>query len=207
MHHSIDQTLYNSRYGQQVAHKRGYPDFRNRLRIKLFLPFVDPKPSQSILEIGCNDGMFLREVFQIAPNITGIDVNADMIAKLNDPRISVMSGTELQFEDSRFDTVFSFEVIEHIPEIEKYFKEATRVLKPGGKLVISFPFELFRGMTAIPDAIASYHNPLYCRELHVHRLFPKKIVKIIEGLSLKVEVTQLLMAPFPTFLMVLRKTT
>lgn len=39
----------------------------------------------------------------------------------------------------RFDTVVSFEVLEHVPDPEKALREIFRVLRPGGKLVMSVP--------------------------------------------------------------------
>ena len=52
----------------------------------------------------------------------------------------VCSATELPFEDNSFDYHLSFEVLEHINEPEKYFSEAARVLKSGGRAVFSVPF-------------------------------------------------------------------
>ncbi len=43
------------------------------------------------------------------------------------------------FEDESFDTVVSFQVIEHIQDDEMYVKEISRVLRPGGKAVITTP--------------------------------------------------------------------
>lgn len=46
----------------------------------------------------------------------------------------------LPFEDSEFDTVLLTDVLEHIPEPLHAMTEIARVLRPGGKLILSVPF-------------------------------------------------------------------
>jgi SAM-dependent methyltransferase len=48
--------------------------------------------------------------------------------------------TDLSFADESFNVVVSLEVLEHIPDFTKAISECARVLKPGGKLLISVPF-------------------------------------------------------------------
>ncbi len=45
----------------------------------------------------------------------------------------------LDFPDNHFDTVFSFETIEHVPHPPLAVKELARVLKPGGRLYLTTP--------------------------------------------------------------------
>ncbi|HTX99639.1 MAG TPA: methyltransferase domain-containing protein [Bacteroidota bacterium] len=49
--------------------------------------------------------------------------------------------TNLSFSGDSLDCVLSFDVFEHIPDYAKAFKESFRVLKPGGALFFSVPFE------------------------------------------------------------------
>ena len=49
-------------------------------------------------------------------------------------------GGALPFRDQSFDTLLSLEVLEHVPEPDKLVREFVRVLRPGGKLLVTVPF-------------------------------------------------------------------
>lgn len=49
----------------------------------------------------------------------------------------------MPLENESFDTVLSAEVLEHVPDPEKALREIHRVLKPGGKLVMSIPHLMY----------------------------------------------------------------
>lgn len=69
--------------------------------------------------------------------------------KKNDEGVRNEDLTALTFEDESFDILISLDVLEHIPDYNQAFKECSRVLKPGGKMMWSVPF--------IPD---SYENQI-----------------------------------------------
>lgn len=50
--------------------------------------------------------------------------------------------TSLSFPDEVFDFLLSFDVLEHIPDFKKGFSECLRVLKPGGGMFFSVPFDV-----------------------------------------------------------------
>ncbi|WP_154224230.1 class I SAM-dependent methyltransferase [Marinicella rhabdoformis] len=52
--------------------------------------------------------------------------------------------TQLSFKGKSMDLVLSFDCLEHIPDYKSAMKEMFRVLKPGGKLLMSFPFDANR---------------------------------------------------------------
>ncbi len=52
----------------------------------------------------------------------------------------VCDALTLPFKDKTFDTYASFEVAEHISDIQKFFREAARVLKKGGRCLTVSPF-------------------------------------------------------------------
>jgi SAM-dependent methyltransferase len=50
--------------------------------------------------------------------------------------------TRLGFPDARFDRLFSFDVLEHVPDHRAALREFARVLKPGGLAIVTVPFDV-----------------------------------------------------------------
>lgn len=65
-----------------------------------------------------------------------------LYGKIKDPKKIdlVCDALKLPFKDRSFDTYASFEVAEHISDLQKFFKEASRALKKGGKCITVSPF-------------------------------------------------------------------
>ena len=67
-------------------------------------------------------------------------VRATELAKergINNANFQVMDALDMSFPDNSFDVVWACESGEHMPDKKKYIEEMTRVLKPGGRIVIA----------------------------------------------------------------------
>jgi SAM-dependent methyltransferase len=98
-----------------------------------------------ILEVGCGPGYFLHsteEWFHNA-NICGCDLDDSLVKFARDHTrgvtILLNDAHNLPFSDMCFDVVVSLQVIEHLKSPEGLLKEANRVLKRGGFLIITTP--------------------------------------------------------------------
>lgn len=60
-----------------------------------------------------------------------------MCSGLSNVNFQVMDALAMEFEDDSFDMVWACESGEHMPDKKKYVEEMTRVLKPGGTIVIA----------------------------------------------------------------------
>lgn len=107
---------------------------------------------KTILDIGCGYGWLeLNLVERGCRRVNGLEYKeGDLFtAKKYITNDSILfdtgSAIAIPYEDNYFDTVISFEVIEHIPKNteEKMFSEVQRVLKNNGKFYISTPNDNF----------------------------------------------------------------
>jgi len=99
-------------------------------------------------------------------DIVSVDIDPDRNPDL------VMDACRLAFEDGAFETVFLFEVLEHVPEPHLAVAEFNRVLKPGGKLFCSTPF-----VFGIHDAPHDYFRYTKYGLAHLYRQFQNLEIK------------------------------
>jgi len=97
----------------------------------------------AILEIGCSGGPLLQRLTKTGySDLTGIDVSEAGIAVAQQrgiANVSCMDGAHLDFPDASFDLVIASDVLEHIADEAQALREWTRVLRPGGQLLVFVP--------------------------------------------------------------------
>lgn len=97
-----------------------------------------------VLEIGCGVGRLLRPLSERVAAAVGVDLSEEMIARARDycarrPNVELFrtDGSLGFLPDGSFDFVYSYIVFQHVPRkayIQRYLREAARVLKAGGIL-------------------------------------------------------------------------
>ncbi len=155
----------------------------NPFLFKTILNYLQPKPKEKILDLGCARGFYVKEIERYTDDVIGIDISKEAIEKAVTRKVKYGDVTELDFKADTFDKIYSLHTVEHIENLEKFFTQANRVLKPGGIFILVYPFELIRGMQAIGTATINYKNPLMVRKIHLHKLTPKKIKELIKNTS------------------------
>ena len=127
-----------------------------------------------ILDIGSGYGGFVLAAIQYGYNCQGIEIaefdcqiskERALDQNIDDKVFTQGSALNLPYEDSFFDVVTFWNVLEHIDDYKTAIKEARRVLKPGGKMLIIAPnYFTFRKE-------AHYHVPWL-------PIFPKSLARI-----------------------------
>lgn len=122
------------------------PAFRALLRAveARFYQYVElPQP---ILDVGCGDGNFAELIFPSGV-AAGIDPWWGPLRKARRTGIyttlAQSLGDRLPFGDGYFNSAFSNSVLEHIPDIQPVLDEVSRVLRTGGRFLITMPSHLF----------------------------------------------------------------
>ena len=175
---------------------------RHVRRVKRFL---DPLPDEDILDVGCGRGFLLKEIQNIAPRTRGVDINPQAIAHTIARDVSVMDAQRLDFPCEHFDKVYSFHMIEHVPDLPAALSEMERVLRPGGTLLLVYPAEPIRGLFVIPSAMMLFGNPFRALDLHLHRLTPARVRNFASQTSFWHVESELNLLLTPQFVTVLRK--
>lgn len=131
---------------ESVASDYGMPKRRQEAILGLLgKDLIDKK----ILDIGCANGLFGKELEKLGGKVTGIDISekAIKLAKKNISEAKVVDLNEgkLPFADNSFDTIVASEVLEHLFAPEELLKEIKRILKSDGVAVITAPNLLYWG--------------------------------------------------------------
>ena len=115
------------------------PLFFIRREIKNNIKDLSPQCKGKILDFGCGTKPY-AQYFSHADEYIGLDIEKSGHPHLNEHIDVFYDGKKIPFADSEFDSVFSSEVFEHIFNIDEVLSEIHRVLKPGGKLLLTCPF-------------------------------------------------------------------
>jgi len=133
--------------------------FFSRLRVrKIIQEFLSLSSNgKRCLDIGCEAGYVSIEMAKVGAEVFSFDILHEALkdfqrklktfSDINKPHILLAAAQKIPFENDTFDFVICTEVIEHTPRPELVIKEIARVMKKGGKTVITFPNEKLRKRT------------------------------------------------------------
>lgn len=120
----------------------GWPNLFKRLQAKDIMGALDLSLDDLALDVGCGSGAFTFEMGRRCQRATGIDVK-ESILRIPIPvdlagRVEFQKGRgeSLPFPNDSFDVVLLSEVLPMTDDPEQIIREATRVIRPGGRVII-----------------------------------------------------------------------
>jgi SAM-dependent methyltransferase len=119
-----------------------------------------------VLDVGCGDGYGTYYLCPRAQEAVGIDISHDAITlarkKYRNPNLDfrVLESDDWPFSEGTFDILVFFEVFEHVAQPQELLREARRVLKDDGLILISTPNRDVYGEN-LPD-------PYHVKEYSLH---------------------------------------
>lgn len=147
-------------------------------RYQFAMPFVQGK----VLDFACGSGygthMIAKQAKDKIDQVLGVDIDPDALkyaeGRYYHPKSTFVEGDvtdpDLPNQLGEFDTIVSFETIEHVAEEKVFLKNVYQLLKPGGQLILSTPFGEGRG---IPSG-----NPF-----HVHQITVEEFKHLFDGFA------------------------
>lgn len=97
---------------------------------------LDARPGQRVLDVGCGTGLNFR---RLPPGAVGVDPSGGIlrVARRRCRSLAMAAGSALPFADASFDRVLSTYVLTTVPDWPRALDEMARVLRPGGRIVIT----------------------------------------------------------------------
>lgn len=123
------------------------------------------KKGYNILEIGCGDGYGANYLAENDINVIGIDVDKHSINyaqrkyQKNTLSFHLYDGENINYEPHSFDMVISFQVMEHVENINLFLENIKKMLKQNGLFLITTPNRTYRLCPGQPP-----DNPYHLRE-------------------------------------------
>ncbi len=98
-----------------------------------------PLMKGKMMDFGCGTKPY-QSLFTAADEYIGVDYAGEGHSHENEQIDVYYDGKTIPFPDNTFDSILASEVLEHVFNLEDILKELYRVLKPGGKILITIPF-------------------------------------------------------------------
>ena len=157
-------------------------------RIASVIRALNIPPGAKILELGVGTGLSLG-AYPAHCQVVGVDVAPDMLEHAQERidrngwshlSLMEMDAMDLDFPDSSFDYVMAFHVISVVPDASRCMREAQRVCRAGGQIIVINHFRSSNGWLA---AIDRRMEPL-SRRCGWHTL---RRADVFDGLQLTIE--------------------
>lgn len=135
---SLREILHHKSFQPGVASLFINPFFLIRRPLFKAIQIMAPALKGKLMDFGCGSKPY-ENLFSVT-SYTGVDVQQTGHNHRHS-RVDVFyDGKKLPFENEYFDCVFSSEVFEHLFQPDLLLKEINRVMKSGGKILITVPF-------------------------------------------------------------------
>jgi ubiquinone/menaquinone biosynthesis C-methylase UbiE len=162
----------------------GYQGLRGRLvhkRMELALQYLQGQhlaPNTKVLDLGCGPGIVAKQLAILGFRTYAVDLSGDSLARarrrldddcLPPTHLAQADAHRLPFKDNAFDAVFAIAIVVWAADPAQVLREITRVLRPGGILIVTARNKF---------SIENVFDPFFWAS----RLVPKKIRTRLRGL-------------------------
>jgi 2-polyprenyl-3-methyl-5-hydroxy-6-metoxy-1,4-benzoquinol methylase len=119
-------------------------------RLRKTIDYIErAAPYQRVLDFGCGSGVLLPFLGRIANNVVAVDIDLLPFERM---KAHIDFPSNIEVHDTRsfaldrlpaasFDIITALDVLEHVDDLSATLKSLLRLLKPGGRLIVSGPTE------------------------------------------------------------------
>ena len=159
------------------------------------------KTDSRLLEIGCGAGNLLLQAAVRGSYPVALDLARQALTFVRSRLREAQSGLEaprdfmclqsvgelLPLADRSFECILLSEVIEHLEAPQVSIKEAARVLRPGGRLLVTTPN--YRSLWPLMERVVDLLNmaPKMAGEQHISRFHPASLKQLLIKAGLHIE--------------------
>lgn len=140
------------------------------------------KNDEMILDVGCGSAWLAEEMVKRNKKIVSLDISLINTRKAldripsEDHAAVVADVFNLPFGENTFDCVVASEIMEHLYDPLLFVQRLIRIVKPGGKLIVSTPY----------NEVIEYYLCIHCnkptpKNAHLHSFDEKKMNDIFKG--------------------------
>ena len=137
-----EKEAYWSRFADDFEEKSNYVVGKTDMDI-ILKKLAEHKALKKTLELGCGNGTYSKVIARETSKLHATDFSDEMVNAARtrlkttaNVRVEKEDCFHLSYEDDSFDTVFMANLLHIIPEPEKAVREAKRVLKTGGSIIV-----------------------------------------------------------------------
>ncbi len=104
-----------------------------------------PLRGKTILDVGCGLGTYVERFREFSDQVYGVDIEVERVVEggKSVPNLLAGAAEALPFADDSFDIISLHEVLEHVRDDRQAMRQAYRLLKPAGRIVIFVPNRLY----------------------------------------------------------------
>jgi SAM-dependent methyltransferase len=142
----------------------------------------DLPPDAPVIEVGCGDGSFTLDLARHSSRVTGIDLSAGQIAE----NIRRFPGIRFQqhdvaepfpFAEGEFEVAWCSEVLEHLFDPAFALREMHRILRPGGRLLVTVPYH--GGLKNVLIALCKWDEHFAAHNPHIRFYTRRTLARIV----------------------------
>ena len=180
-----EQALYDRIWREGLNKgKDQYSNFRTNLRFLKETRVLQNKCK--ILDVGCGAGAVVFELTRQGHEVVGIDISQEAIAhgleKYGDVDLRVAAAEQLPFANETFDVVLSFDLLEHIANVDQHLREVHRVIRSDGYYLFETPNKYFNAVFETLEA-----RSLKWRQEHQSLHTPRQLRRRLQKHGFEVE--------------------